>query len=608
MRLSIKFSLVWFISLVCLTAGISTLMAQCEGSEMLIAIGGGYGDTYDGFIAAALGRVQGDTLRIVVLPVSYATNADAISEEELQENLDAAENRRSQLEEACIAGVSEGMTCEVVLAPIFTRSDALDPANLEYFSDDVAAVYILGGDQTVAMQVLNGTPVEEALTSAYNCGVVIGGTSAGEAVQSRAMIAGYVGDFGPETGLKEGAVEVWNTDAQRGLPFGLTSVILEQHFWERGRLGRLLNAIAQPNNVHVGIGVDGYTAAQIDDNRILHNVFGLYSVGILDAETLGAAASASYKEDILSIRNVLFHILPPGEFQYDLETRQTSIAPTLTDADRNYDSLQAPDGAGTLMLASDLVGTASVNPEVVNPVNALAANPALTRFVELAGANPLLVLVYAENRGEISTNYAGALQLLPMGGADFRYQDDDLSEENLDKYAGIIIVADDPALIPIDQLSGIKDAWLAGAHILLDNAATGLAGAFYSAEGAIPEATDDEPYADTDAIQGAFIDGSTDIQPGLGLLNMMIEPRVLGDTRVGRMVALAYAHPDLLALGLSDGAALEINAEGATVLGYNGVFVLDLSDATLDKGTNDAYAFANGLIDVFAPGEIVGAN
>jgi cyanophycinase-like exopeptidase len=71
------------------------------------------------------------------------------------------------------------------------------------------------------------------------------------------------------------------------------------------------------------------------------------------------------------------------------------------------------------------------------------------------------------------------------------------------------------------------------------------------------------------------------------------------------LVALAYAHPDTLAIGLNEETALEINVDGATVLGSNGVFVLDLRQATLDKGTNDAYAFANGLLDVFAPGEAI---
>jgi hypothetical protein len=141
--------------------------------------------------------------------------------------------------------------------------------------------------------------------------------------------------------------------------------------------------------------------------------------------------------------------------------------------------------------------------------------------------------------------------------------------------------------------------------MLADWTASSVLGTFYAAQGQTPQATDNEPYGDIDFIQGAFIDGNTDIQPGLGLLNITVETRVLADYRVGRMLALAYAYPDTLAIGLNEETALEINQDGATVLGTNGVFVLDLRQATLAKGTNEGYAFANGLLDSFAPGDTI---
>src|SRR5262249_29963659 len=132
-------------------------VAQNDVHTVFMPIGGGYSDTYDAFIAEALKTKVDDTLKIVVLPATYASNAAAITADELQENLDTAEGRRSEIEEACTAGVPEGVTCDVQLTPIFVRNDALDSANLDFFTDDVGAVYILGGDQTVAMQVLAGT-------------------------------------------------------------------------------------------------------------------------------------------------------------------------------------------------------------------------------------------------------------------------------------------------------------------------------------------------------------------------------------------------------------------------------------------------------------------
>src|SRR5690554_861664 len=108
--------------------------AQDTTRKVFMAIGGGYGDTYDHFIASALETRVGDTLKIIVLPVTYASSAVEISDEERQENLDLAENRRAQIEEACLAGAPNGVSCDVQLAPILTRSDAEDPENLELFT------------------------------------------------------------------------------------------------------------------------------------------------------------------------------------------------------------------------------------------------------------------------------------------------------------------------------------------------------------------------------------------------------------------------------------------------------------------------------------------
>lgn len=572
------------------------------GHKVFMPIGGGYGDTFDAFIAAALNSKVGDTLKIVVLPSTYATNAEEITDEERQENVDAAEGRRSQIEEACIADVPEGVTCDVQLTPIFTRDDALNPDNVAYFTDDVGAVYILGGDQTVAMQVMVNTPVEEALQKAYNRGALIAGTSAGEAVQSKPMIGGYVGDFGPETGLNEGAVDIWNEGDKRGLDFGITSAILEQHFWERARLGRLMNVLAQPGVPTVGLGIDSYTAATITDGKTLNNIAGLYSIGILDAEAMNAAKYATFNGGILSMHTILFHILPPGDFSYDLETRETSIAPPLIFSGRDFEGLRPPGGAGTLILTGSLHAP-------------FDKSTILARFVELSGgANANILTVYdgfasPDMLDGTAPYFEAGLEALGVTTITRWDVTSAAAPKSLDEYTGILFVGNVATIMHPDKLAPLKDAWLSGKPMLADWTASSVLGSFYAAEPQTPQATDEEPYADIDFIQGAFIDGKTNIQPGLGLLNAMFETRTLADYRVGRMVALAYAHPDTVAVGLNEETALEINVDGPTVLGTNGVFVLDLRFATLAKGTNDGFAYANGLLDSYAPGEkIIGGD
>jgi hypothetical protein len=59
----------------------------------------------------------------------------------------------------------------------------------------------------------------------------------------------------------------------------------------------------------------------------------------------------------------------------------------------------------------------------------------------------------------------------------------------------------------------------------------------------------------------------------------------------------------LPAFGIADDTAIEVNASGAIVVGTNGVVALDLRAAKLALGDNQAYVFANGLLDTFAPGE-----
>jgi hypothetical protein len=66
---------------------------------------------------------------------------------------------------------------------------------------------------------------------------------------------------------------------------------------------------------------------------------------------------------------------------------------------------------------------------------------------------------------------------------------------------------------------------------------------------------------------------------------------------------LAYHHPTKLAIGIDRDTALEIDRMGARVIGDNAVFVLDFRTAELEVGDNRSYVIANGLVDVFIPGE-----
>ena len=73
----------------------------------------------------------------------------------------------------------------------------------------------------------------------------------------------------------------------------------------------------------------------------------------------------------------------------------------------------------------------------------------------------------------------------------------------------------------------------------------------------------------------------------------------------GDWISLASKQPELLSLGIAENAAVELSRYRAYALGENPVFVLDLRSATLESGTNNSAVIANGLLDVFAPKEII---
>jgi hypothetical protein len=95
------------------------------------------------------------------------------------------------------------------------------------------------------------------------------------------------------------------------------------------------------------------------------------------------------------------------------------------------------------------------------------------------------------------------------------------------------------------------------------------------------------------------------LEPGLDLVNLNIEPQVNEENRWGRWLYLAYSHPGQLAVGLSSNSAIVVSPNGVFTIGELPAAVLDLSTATLGLGDAAQLVIANGLMDIFAPGEII---
>ena len=106
-------------------------------------------------------------------------------------------------------------------------------------------------------------------------------------------------------------------------------VIIDQHFAERGRIGRLLGAVAQNPRV-LGIGIDEDTAVVMQGEHFL--VIGSGAVYVADGSTISHSniAEASV-DDPLSLYDVRLHVLSAGD-TFDLSSRRPLPDTTLQDA------------------------------------------------------------------------------------------------------------------------------------------------------------------------------------------------------------------------------------------------------------------------------------
>ena len=115
-----------------------------------------------------------------------------------------------------------------------TRRDAHERNRIARI-EQASGIFITGGNQLRLSTILGGTPVAQAIRARNAHGVPVGGTSAGAGILSEHMIAG---------GESESATP--HANSVRLAPgLGLTNrVVIDQHFRQRDRLGRLLAARA----------------------------------------------------------------------------------------------------------------------------------------------------------------------------------------------------------------------------------------------------------------------------------------------------------------------------------------------------------------------------
>lgn len=169
-------------------------------------------------------------------------------------------------------------------------------------------VFFTGGNQMKLSAAIRGTRFGDAVVAAYDNGVIVGGTSAGASVVSEHMV-GY-GSPGAQPKFRMVA-------AAQGLGL-LPGVIVDQHFSQRERFGRLINLVASSPDL-LGIGLDEDTSILVTDETELE-VIGKGSVFCVDMRTALTDAATARGTAPLMISGAGVHFLPNGA-RFDLASR-----------------------------------------------------------------------------------------------------------------------------------------------------------------------------------------------------------------------------------------------------------------------------------------------
>jgi cyanophycinase len=196
-----------------------------------------------------------------------------------------------------------------------TRNQANDEGYVRQVRD-ATGIFLTGGNQLRLSSTIGGTLLADAVLERFQAGAVVAGTSAGASAMSSHMIA-----FGASGGTPKHRMAA----LAAGLGV-LPSVIVDQHFQQRNRYGRLLSVIAQ-NPSLLGLGVDEDTAGVVDPDGIME-VIGRGSVTIVDGASAETDAWNVHGHRPVMISGVILHALPSG-YKFDLRHRKRIAMPEL---------------------------------------------------------------------------------------------------------------------------------------------------------------------------------------------------------------------------------------------------------------------------------------
>lgn len=255
---------------------------ECQGQEQagaLLAIGGAEDRFRDRIVLRRFVQLAGGPgARIVIVPTASAMPEAGLHYTTIFRELGAA---------------------SAELAVVRDRDDA-ERDDWVGLIEESTGIFLTGGNQLRVASILGGTRASAAISARHQAGFPVAGTSAGASVLSTVMVAGGRGGATPQQQMVQ---------MTPGLGL-IDSVIIDQHFRQRDRVGRLVTMVSY-NPGLIGVGIDEDTAALFWPNGCVE-ALGRGSILIVDGSHMRSNVYATHGSKALSIADVVIHFLSHG--------------------------------------------------------------------------------------------------------------------------------------------------------------------------------------------------------------------------------------------------------------------------------------------------------
>jgi cyanophycinase len=200
---------------------------------------------------------------------------------------------------------------DVKAVDLSNREDTESEKALEAI-EEATALFFTGGDQLHITALMGATAMDKIIKRRHDKGLLLGGTSAGAAMMSNSMMLSGESECNP----RSGSVEIGP-----GMDF-IMGALIDTHFSQRGRHGRLITAIAHYPQ-ELGLGIDEDTAMIVTGNEF--EVIGSGAVTVIDAGGITHTNLHELKKgESLELHNICVHVLPEGA-HYSLTERKPLV-------------------------------------------------------------------------------------------------------------------------------------------------------------------------------------------------------------------------------------------------------------------------------------------